>query len=63
MINSHVNRYEELYVQSIHLINLSLFKNNTSEKFINILEFIDLNKINKPPYFYEGLLILDLLFL
>ena len=63
MINSHVNRCEELSVRSIHLIKLSLFEYNTSEKFINILDFIDLNKINKPPYFYEGLLILDLLFL
>ena len=43
--------------------SLNYINNNTSEKYINILEFIDLNKINKPPYSYEGLLILDLLFL
>ena len=40
MINSHVNRWEELSVRSIDLIKLSLFSYNAYLKVININEIL-----------------------
>ena len=59
MINSNVNRCEEIYVRSIYLIKLSLFKYNTSEKFINILIICEVSILDDIPYILALVYYLD----